>query len=65
MLSSDNSPSLSSFYTAPGSETVQPKFFDEFAAIMGPFAMRQEPIYVTGDFNVRLDRIQMTLTQIN
>ena len=44
---------------------MQPKFFDEFAAVLDPFAMRQEPIYVTGDFNVRLDRIPMTLTQIN
>jgi hypothetical protein len=40
----------------PGSVTVQQRFFDELAAILDRFATYQEPIYVVGDFNLRLYR---------
>jgi len=40
----------------PGSEAVQLKFFDELADVFDRFATYQMPIYVVGDFNVRLDR---------
>ena len=40
----------------PGSEAVQQKFYDELAAVLDRFAAYQMPIYVAGDFNVRLDR---------
>jgi len=40
----------------PGSEAVQQKFFDEMADVLDRFATYQMPIYVVGDFNVRLDR---------
>jgi hypothetical protein len=39
----------------PDSATVLQKFYDEMAAIFDRFATRQEPIYVVGDFNIRLD----------
>ena len=34
----------------------QPPFFDELEAILDQVATYQEPIYVVGDFNIRLDR---------
>jgi len=40
----------------PGSAAVQAKFFDELAAVLERVATYQEPIYVVGDFNIRLDR---------
>ena len=40
----------------PGSAAVQQSFFDELAAILDRVATYQEPIYVVGDFNIRLDR---------
>jgi len=40
----------------PGSEAVQQKFFHELADVLDRFATYQMPIYVVGDFNVRLDR---------
>jgi len=41
----------------PGSAAVQQKFFDELTAILDRVATYQEPIYITGDFNIRLDRV--------
>ena len=41
----------------PGSMAVQQKFFDELTEILDRFASHQEPIYVVGDFNIRLDRL--------
>jgi len=40
----------------PGSAAIQQSFFDELAAVLDRVAVYQEPIYVMGDFNVRLDR---------
>jgi len=43
----------------PGSMSnlsVQQLFFDELATVLDRFATHQEPIYVVGDFNIRLDR---------
>ena len=40
----------------PGSEAVQQKFYDELAAVLDRFATYQMPIYVVGDFSIRLDR---------
>jgi hypothetical protein len=40
----------------PGSMSFQQKFYDELAAILDRFATYQEPIYIVGDFNIRLDR---------
>jgi hypothetical protein len=39
---------------------VQQKFFDEFTASLDRFATHQEPIYVDGDFNIRLDHLDDT-----
>ena len=41
----------------PGSMAVQQKFFDELTVILDRFASHQEPIYVVGDFNIRLDHL--------
>ena len=41
----------------PGSAAVQQKFFDELSTILDRVATYQEPIYVVGDFNIRLDRL--------
>ena len=40
----------------PGSTAVTQKFFDEFAEVLDWAATRNEPIYIVGDFNIRLDR---------
>ena len=40
----------------PGSAPVVQTFYDELAVVLDRVAVYQEPIYVTGDFNVRLDR---------
>ena len=40
----------------PGSIAVTQKFFDELAAVLDRVAVFQEPIYVVGDLNIRLDR---------
>ena len=39
----------------PGSAAVQQSFFDELTAILDRVATYQEPIFVTGDLNIRLD----------
>ena len=41
----------------PGSAAVQQKFFDDLSTILDRVATYQEPIYVVGDFNIRLDRV--------
>ena len=48
--------SLSYYIYHPGSVAVQQKFFDELAAILDRVATYHEPIYIAGDFNIRLDR---------
>ena len=40
----------------PGSEAVSMAFFDELAELLDQVATLSEPIHVTGDFNVRLER---------
>ena len=40
----------------PGSTAVTPKFFEELAVVLDTVAIFQEPIFVVGDFNIRLDR---------
>jgi len=40
----------------PGSAAVTPKFFEELAVVLDRVAIFQEPIFVVGDFNIRLDR---------
>lgn len=40
----------------PGSVAVTQKFFDEFAAVLDWVATHSGPVYITGDFNIRLDR---------
>jgi hypothetical protein len=40
----------------PGSTAVSQKFFDELAVVLDRVAIYQEPIYVVGDMNIRLDR---------
>jgi len=40
----------------PGSVAVQQKFYDELAAILDRVATYQDPVYIVGDFNIRLDR---------
>jgi len=38
----------------PGSATLQQRFFAELATPMEP--INQVPVYIAGDFNIRLDR---------
>jgi len=40
----------------PGSVAVQQSFNDELAAVLDRVAIYQEPIFVVGDVNIRLDR---------
>ena len=40
----------------PGSATVQQRFFEELATLMEQIATYQVPVYIAGDFNIRLDR---------
>jgi len=43
-------------YRRPGKTAVPQVFFDELAAVLDRVAVYQDPIYVVGDFNIRLDR---------
>jgi len=40
----------------PGSEAIQSVFFDELDDLLDCVATFAEPVYIVGDFNVRLDR---------
>ena len=40
----------------PGSTSVQLAFFDELSELLDTVITRSEPVYVVGDFNVRLER---------
>jgi len=40
----------------PGSDAIDQRFFEEFANLFDSVACFQEPIFVVGDFNVRLER---------
>ena len=40
----------------PGSVAVQQQFFEDLASVLEQIATYQAPIYVVGDFNIRLDR---------
>jgi endonuclease/exonuclease/phosphatase (EEP) superfamily protein YafD len=40
----------------PGSVAIQPEFYNELASVLENVAAYQVPVYIVGDFNVRLDR---------
>ena len=40
----------------PGSATLQQRFFEELATLMEQVATYQVPVYIAGDFSIRLDR---------
>jgi len=40
----------------PGSTSAQLAFFDELSELLDSVITRSEPVYVVGDFNVRLER---------
>jgi len=40
----------------PGSQLVTPQFFIDLSSLLGKLVVLSVPLYVTGDFNVRLDR---------
>jgi hypothetical protein len=40
----------------PGSAAVQQSFFDDLSIVLDRVANYQEPVYITGDFNIWLDR---------
>jgi hypothetical protein len=40
----------------PGSSAVQPAFFAELSSLFDAVAAFQETVFITGDFNIRLDR---------
>jgi len=40
----------------PGSLPVQQSYFDELGAVLEQLATYAAPVYITGDFNIRLDR---------
>jgi len=40
----------------PGSAAVLQSFFNELTAVLDRVAIYQEPVYVVGDYNIRLDR---------
>jgi len=56
VLPSANFASVIAVVYRPGSAAVQQRFFDELAAVLDRLAVYQVPIYVVGDFNIRLDR---------
>ena len=39
----------------PGSTAVQCRFFDELSAVLDRVATYPDPVYITGDFNIRLE----------
>jgi len=41
----------------PGSKNIEQEFFDELSSLLDCVAAFQEPTFVVGDFNVRLDRV--------
>ena len=41
----------------PGSDAVEQRFFDELSNLLDAVASFQEPVFVVGDFNVRLERV--------
>jgi len=40
----------------PGSATLQQRFFEELATLMEQIATNQVPVYIAGDFSIRVDR---------
>ena len=40
----------------PGSQSVTSQFFDELSVLLERLVVLSVPLFVTGDFNVRLDR---------
>ena len=40
----------------PGAAAVQQRFFEDLAALLEQVATYQVPVFITGDFNIRLDR---------
>ena len=47
----------------PGSESVQQQFFGDLSAVLERAATYSAPVYVVGDFNIRLDRQEDPITQ--
>jgi Endonuclease/Exonuclease/phosphatase family len=47
----------------PGSESVQQQFFGDLSAVLKRAATYSAPVYVVGDFNIRLDRQEDPITQ--
>jgi endonuclease/exonuclease/phosphatase (EEP) superfamily protein YafD len=45
-----------------GSDAVKSVFYDELAVVFEAVATYQMPIYVVGDFNIRLDRLAVPYT---
>ena len=41
----------------PGSDAIEQRFFDELSNLLDVVASFQEPVFVVGDFNVRLERV--------
>ena len=48
----------------PGSAAVQQRFFEDLAALLQHVATYQVPVFITGDFNIRLDRPDDVLLQL-
>ncbi len=44
----------------PGSQPIQPCFFDDLSVVLDSIASYSSPVHIVGDFNVRLDRIGNT-----
>ena len=40
----------------PGSQPIQQQFFDDLSVVFERVATYSAPVYVVGDFNIRLDR---------
>jgi len=49
----------------PVSSTVQQQFHDELGSLLEHVATFQVPVYITGDFNVRVDRSDVTQVVAN
>ena len=47
----------------PGSAAVTSVFFDELSQLLGIICTRTESLFITGDINVRLDRVDDNHTQ--
>ena len=48
----------------PGSQAIQPAFFTELVAVFDVVATFREPVFITGDLNIRLDRPDVQLNDL-